>query len=69
MTNDNARPHKAYLTFEEAVEVWPRFWSGEYQHLIAADYGVNPGRVNEVVKERKHIGSREIAEKRYGRAA
>jgi hypothetical protein len=69
MINDNAHPHKANLTFEEAVEVWPRYWNGEYQHLIAADYGVNPGRVNEVVKERKHIGSREVAMKRYGRAA
>jgi hypothetical protein len=69
MTNDNHRAHKAHLTFEEAVEVWPRYWAGEFQHAIASDYGVNQGRVNEVVKERKHIGSRQVAEKRYGRAA
>lgn len=49
------------LTFEQAIEVWSRYWDGEYQHRIAASYDVNPGRVNEVVKRHKHIGSEEIA--------
>ena len=49
------------LTFEDAVDIWRRFWRGEFQHRIAADYDVNPGRVNEVVKERRHVGSRQIA--------
>jgi hypothetical protein len=52
---------KTALTFDEAVDVWLRYWSGQYQHKIAADYGVNPGRVNEVLKEHKHIGSKQIA--------
>ena len=50
------------LTFDEAVEVWLRHWLGEYQHRIAARYDVNPGRVNEVLKRRRHAGSEERAE-------
>ncbi len=49
------------LTFDDAVDVWLRHWSGEFQHKIAADYGVNQGRINEVLKEKIHIGSRQIA--------
>ncbi|WGS20826.1 MULTISPECIES: hypothetical protein [unclassified Bradyrhizobium] len=45
-----AKPYR--LTFEDAVYVWLRHWRGEYQHHIAASYNVNPGRVNEVLKER-----------------
>jgi hypothetical protein len=41
-----------HLTFDEAVQVWLRFWNGEYQDRIAAFFDVNPGRVNEVVKLR-----------------
>ncbi|MFN3835038.1 MAG: hypothetical protein ACK4NO_03950 [Glycocaulis sp.] len=54
-------PKKAYLTFSEAVEVWQRHWQGEFQHHIAAHFGVNPARVNEVLKEHKHAGSRDAA--------
>jgi len=49
------------LTFQDAIDIWRRFWSGEYQHRIAADFDVNPGRVNEVIKERRHKGSKEAA--------
>lgn len=60
MTTDlKSKPYR--LTFEDAVSIWQRYWSGEYQHDIAAHFGVNPGRVNDVLKERKHIGSREAA--------
>lgn len=52
---------KPYLTFPEAAEVWQRHWQGEFQHHIAAHFGVNPARVNDVLKERTHIGSRETA--------
>ena len=52
---------KAYLTFPEAVQVWQHRWEGEFQHHIAAYFGVNPARVNEVLKERTHLGSREAA--------
>lgn len=49
------------LTFEDALLIWHLYWSGIHQHHIAARFGVNPGRVSEVIKERKHIGSREAA--------
>lgn len=49
------------LTFEDAKEVWRRFWSGEFQNRIAAAFDVNPARVNEVLKGRKHQGSRDAA--------
>ena len=50
--------HTTYrLTFEDAVNVWLRYWNGEFQHIIAASYAVNSGRVNDVLKERMHYGS------------
>ena len=52
---------KTSFTFDEAVDVWLRSWSGQVQSEIAADYRINAGRVNEVLKEKKHIGSKQIA--------
>ena len=49
----------------DAVIVWDRYLSGEYQHHIAAHFGVNPGRVNEVLKGHKHLGSEHIARSRH----
>ena len=49
------------ITESDAVSIWKRHWSGEYQHHIAASFGVNPGRVNDVIKGRKHAGSEELA--------
>jgi len=49
------------LTFDDAVKIWLRHWAGEFQNRIAADFDVNPARVNEVLKERRHLGSREAA--------
>ena len=36
------------LTFNDAVEIWRRHWNHEFQHRIAADYDVNPGRINAI---------------------
>lgn len=58
--NDNEVPSYK-LTFDDAVEIWLRYWNGEFQNRIAASFDVNPGRVNDVLKERKFIGSREAA--------
>lgn len=58
--NDNGKPSYT-LTFDDAVQIWFRHWAGEFQNRIAASFDVNPGRVNEVLKERKHVGSREAA--------
>lgn len=52
------------LTFDDAVEIWLRHWDGEYQNRIAARFDCNPGRVNEVLKEQRHVGSREAALKK-----
>jgi hypothetical protein len=49
------------LTFDDAVDIWLRHWNGEFQHRIAAAFDVNPGRVNEVLKGTRHVGSREAA--------
>lgn len=57
------------LTFSDAVEIWLRLWRGEFQNRIAADYDVNPGRINEVSKETLHPGSREEALKKHKRSA
>ncbi len=57
------------LTFDDAVDVWLRHWQGEYQHRIAASYDVNPARVNEVLKGRRHPGSEERAEQLAARGA
>lgn len=58
--NDSAKPSYV-LTFDDAVQIWLCHWNGEFQNRIAASFDVNPGRVNEVLKERKFIGSREAA--------
>jgi hypothetical protein len=65
-----ARQKPSYkLTFEDAVNIWLRSWNGEFQHRIAADYDVNPGRVNEVLKGYMHSGSCEVAASRRKDAA
>lgn len=55
------QPPSYRLTFDDAVEIWKRHWEGEFQNRIAASYDVNPGRVNEVLKEQAHIGSKQAA--------
>jgi len=62
-----SKPYR--LTFDDAVDVWLRHWRGEYQHDIAAIYGVNPGRINDVLKERVHFGSKTIAAQKSKPAA
>lgn len=56
------RQNQSYrLTFHDAVQIWLRFWRGEYQHHIAAAFGVNQGRVNEILKGRAFPGSEQAA--------
>lgn len=52
---------KTKFTFDEAVDVWLRYWSGQLQHEIAADYRINAGRVSEILTEKDHIGSKQVA--------
>jgi predicted XRE-type DNA-binding protein len=49
------------LSFDDAVDIWLRHWAGQFQHDIAAAFGVNQGRVNDVLKERMHVGSKQLA--------
>lgn len=61
--NDNGKPSYK-LTFEDAVTIWLRHLDGEFQNRIAASFDVNPGRVNEVLKERAYAGSKDEALKK-----
>ena len=56
------------LSFEDAVTIWFRHWEGEFQNRIAAHFDVNPGRVNEVLKQHLHPDSHEEAIRRSGGA-
>ncbi|MCV6596526.1 MAG: hypothetical protein OIF40_05505 [Mangrovicoccus sp.] len=49
------------LTFDEAVAVWHMHWDENFNSLIAAKFGVNQGRIAEILNEKAHIGSRERA--------
>lgn len=60
---------KASLTFDEAVQVWLLREQGWIQSTIAQKFLVNQGRVNEVLKEVKHVGSKVVAEGLRGKAA
>lgn len=57
------------LTFEDAVKIWLMSWAGEIQSRIAAYFDVNGGRVNEVLRERRHKGSRQEALLRFKKSA
>jgi len=45
------------VTFEMAAQFWLLRWSGMNQHDIAANFGVNQGRVSEVLNGYRHPGS------------
>jgi hypothetical protein len=60
--------HSPTLTFDDAVEVWLAHWTGQIQSRIAARFDVNQGRINEVLKERRHVGSRQAAASRRSAA-
>jgi len=53
--------HKTAFTFDEAVDVWLRRWSGQLRHDIALDYRINAGRVSEILTEKAHIGRKQVA--------
>ena len=54
------------LTLRDAVEVWLRRWQGHFQHHIAADFGVNQGRISEVLTGKRFPEARELALKMHG---
>jgi hypothetical protein len=53
--------HKTKFTFDEAIDVWLRHWSGQTGDQIAHDYRINAGRVSDVLNENRHLGSKQVA--------
>jgi hypothetical protein len=53
--------HKTELNFAEAVICWQLSDLDYHQHEIAAVFKVNQRCVHEVLREKKHLGSREAA--------
>lgn len=54
------------LTLHDAVEVWLRRWQGHLQHHIAAHFGVNQGRISEILTGKLFPDARDIATKHRG---
>jgi hypothetical protein len=69
--SDQRRPflNITQFTFEQAVDVWMRHFSGQYQHQIAAACVINVRAVNHVLKEKTHVGSKQLAETRFNKSA
>lgn len=53
--------HKTTLNFAEAVICWQLAALGHHQHEIAAVFKVNQRCVHEVLREKKHVGSKDAA--------
>jgi hypothetical protein len=49
------------LTREDAVQIWLRRATGEAQHVLAAEYGVNPGRIAEMLSGKRFPTARAVA--------
>lgn len=49
------------VTFDMAIQFWLYRWSGMNQHDIAAHFGVNQGRVSEVLGGSRQPGSESSA--------
>jgi len=49
------------VTFEDAVEIWKLYSLGHFPQRIAGKIDCNVGRIYEVLKEEKHVGSKGVA--------
>jgi DNA-binding transcriptional regulator YiaG len=54
MTHDQTNRKRATLDDETIREIRRRLAEGDYQHDIAADLGINQGRVSEVNTGKRH---------------
>jgi hypothetical protein len=54
--------HKKRLDRAEAIICWQLSALGYHQHEIAAVFKVNQRCVHEVLREKKHLGTREAAQ-------
>ncbi len=43
-----------HLTARDIADIKARLRGGEYQHHIAADYGLNQGRISEINTGKRH---------------
>lgn len=59
--NGRAAPVSATLSEEDAVEIIRRYDAGEAQHLIAAAFRVNQGRISEIITGKRFPRAREMA--------
>ncbi|MBE3638026.1 hypothetical protein [Mangrovicoccus algicola] len=59
-SGDNAATY--FMTFDQAVDVWILHWRGQKQQEIAVQLGTNQLRVDAVLNERQHVGSRQKAQ-------
>lgn len=57
---------RASLTFDEAVLAWTLRLGGEKQHVIAAMFGTNAGRIAEVMTGDVHPRAKQEAVKLRG---
>ena len=53
--------HKSSLERAEAIICWQLNALGHHQHEIAAVFKVNQRCVHEVLREKKHLGTKEAA--------
>lgn len=51
------------LTLADAVRIWQQRWAGTAQHILAAEYQVNPGRIAEVLAGKRFPEARRFAER------
>ena len=49
------------LTLEDAIEIHRRRWLGQAQHVIAAAFRVNPGRISEVLTGKRFPQAKAMA--------
>jgi len=49
------------LSLTDAVEIWHRRRQGQFQHDIAADFGVNQGRISEILTGKKYPEAQQLA--------
>lgn len=61
-----AAPVSATLSEDDALEIIQRYDAGEAQHLIAAAFRVNQGRISEIISGKRFPRACEIA-RRNGR--
>lgn len=45
-----------HLTAQDIADIKVRLRQGDYQHHIAADYGLNQGRISEIKTGKRHNG-------------